>query len=161
MKSTGEVMGIDDDFGMAFMKSQIAAGQKLPADGKIFISVNDQDKRKIIDVAKRLANLSYEIVATSGTADVLRKSGLTVEEVAKLDKGRPDIIDLIKDRKVSLLINTPGGKQTKADETKIRSLAIMQNLPLITTLSGARATATGLEAAKKKGFPVKALQDYH
>ena len=83
------------------------------------------------------------------------------QEVAKLDKGRPDIIDLIKNREVSLLINTPGGKETKADEAKIRSLGIMQNLPLVTTLSGARATATGLEAAKKKGFPVKALQDYH
>ncbi|MBI5399044.1 carbamoyl-phosphate synthase large subunit [Candidatus Saganbacteria bacterium] len=161
MKSTGEVMGMDDDFGMAFMKSQIAAGQKLTTEGKIFISVNDQDKRKIIDIAKRLANLGCEIVATAGTAEVLRKSGLTVEEVAKLDKGRPDIIDLIKNREVSLLINTPGGKETKADEGKIRSLAIMQNLPLVTTLSGARATATGLEAAKKKGLPVKALQDYH
>jgi len=161
MKSTGEVMGIDADLGVAYMKAQIAAGQKLPLEGKVFISVNDRDKRGIVDVAKRLATLGYEIVSTSGTGEVLRKNGLEVTEVAKVGEGRPDVLDLIKNGEIKIIINTPGGKKTKVDETKIRSGAIMHMLPIITTLSGARATVNGLEAVKKKGFAVKALQDYH
>jgi carbamoyl-phosphate synthase large subunit len=161
MKSTGEVMGIDSDFGVAYMKAQIAAGQKIPMEGKVFISVNDRDKRKIVDIAKRIAALGYTIVSTSGTGEILRKSGLEIEEVEKLGEGRPDVLDLIKNGEVKLLINTPGDKKTKVDETKIRSGAIMHMVPIVTTLSGARATVNGLEAVKKKGFRVKALQDYH
>ncbi|MBN2057193.1 MAG: carbamoyl-phosphate synthase large subunit [Candidatus Saganbacteria bacterium] len=161
MKSTGEVMGIDHDLGVAYMKAQIAAGQKLPLSGKIFISVNDKDKRKIVDIAKRFDALGYQIVSTSGTAGVLRKNGLEIEEVAKLGEGRPDVLDLIKNGEVKLLINTPGDKKTKVDETKIRSGAIMHMIPIVTTLSGARATALGIEAVKKKGYSVRALQDYH
>lgn len=161
MKSTGEVMGIDPDFGVAYMKAQIAAGQKLPTEGKVFISVNDRDKRKIVGIAKRISALGYEIVSTSGTAEVLRKNSLEVEEVVKLGEGRPDVLDLIKNSEIKLIINTPSGKKTKVDETKIRSGAIMHMIPIVTTLSGARATVNGLEAAKKKGFKVKALQDYH
>ncbi|NQU17481.1 MAG: carbamoyl-phosphate synthase large subunit [Candidatus Saganbacteria bacterium] len=161
MKSTGEVMGIDSDFGIAYMKAQIAAGQKIPLEGKVFISVNDRDKRRIVGIAKRLASLGYEIISTNGTAGVLRKNGVEVESVAKLGEGRPDVLDLIKSNKVQLLINTPGDKRTKIDETKIRSGAIIHMIPIVTTLAGARATMSGLEAAKKKGFKVKALQDYH
>jgi len=161
MKSTGEVMGVDPDFGVAYMKAQIAAGQKLPSEGKIFISVNDNDKRKVVDIAKRIASLGYQIVSTSGTAEVLRKNGMDVEEVAKLGEGRPDVLDLIKNGEAKFIINTPGGKRTKVDETKIRSGAIMHMVPIITTLSAARATVNGLESVKKKGFRVKALQDYH
>jgi carbamoyl-phosphate synthase large subunit len=161
MKSTGEVMGIDADFGIAYMKAQIAAGQKIPMEGKIFISVNDQDKRKIVGIAKRLAALGYQIVTTAGTGEVMRKNGMEVEIVAKLGEGRPDVLDLIKNGEVKLLINTPGGKRTKVDETKIRSTAIMHMIPIVTTLSGARATVNGLESVKKKGIAVKALQDYH
>ena len=161
MKSTGEVMGIDADFGVAFTKAELAAGQKMPMEGKVFISVNDRDKRKIVDIAKQFATMGYKIVATSGTGEVLKKSGLEIEAVAKLGEGRPDILDLVKNNECKLLINTPGGKKTKVDETKIRSAAIMNNIPLITTLSGAKATVIGLEAVKKKGFKVKALQDYH
>ena len=161
MKSTGEVMGVDADFGVAYMKAQVAAGQKIPMEGKIFVSVNDNDKRKIVGIAKRLAALGYEIVSTAGTGEVLRKNGLEIQEVAKLGEGRPDILDLIKNGEVKLLINTPGGKRTKVDETKIRSGAIMHMIPIVTTLSGARATVNGLESVKKKGFSVKALQDYH
>lgn len=161
MKSTGEVMGADPDFGVAYMKAQIAAGQKIPLEGKIFVSVNDNDKRKIVGIAKRLVSLGYEIVSTSGTAEVLRKNGLEVGDVAKLGEGRPDVLDLIKNGEVKFLINTPGGKRTKVDETRIRSGAIMHTIPIVTTLSGARATVNGLEAVKKKGFKVKALQDYH
>jgi carbamoyl-phosphate synthase large subunit len=161
MKSTGEVMGIDSDYGAAYMKAQIAAGQKLPLQGKVFISVNDRDKRKIIGIAKRIFALGYEIVSTSGTGEVLRKNGLEVIEVSKLGEGRPDVLDLIKNAEIKLILNTPGGKKTKLDETKIRSGAIMHSIPIITTLAGARATINGLEAAKKKGFLVNALQDYH
>ncbi|MFH1542559.1 MAG: carbamoyl-phosphate synthase large subunit [bacterium] len=161
MKSTGEVMGIDKDFGVAYMKAQIAAGQKIPMDGKVFISVNDNDKRKIIGIAKRLAALGYQIVSTSGTGEVLRKNGVEVETVAKMAEGRPNVLDLIKNGDVKWIINTPGSKQTKVDETKIRSGAIMHAVPIVTTLSGAKATVNGLEAVKKKGFSVKALQSYH
>jgi carbamoyl-phosphate synthase large subunit len=161
MKSTGEVMGVDADLGVAYMKAQIAAGQKIPMEGKIFISVNDHDKRAITGIAKRFDALGYKIVATSGTAEVLRKSDVEITEVAKLGEGRPDVLDLIKNGEIKLIINTPGGKKTKVDETKIRSGAIMNLVPIITTISGARATVNGLEAVKKKGFTVKALQDYH
>ncbi|MBN3033305.1 MAG: carbamoyl-phosphate synthase large subunit [Candidatus Saganbacteria bacterium] len=161
MKSTGEVMGADADLGVAYMKAQIAAGQKVPLSGKVFISVNDRDKRAITDIAKRFETLGYELFATGGTADVLRKNDLEVTEVAKLGEGRPDVLDLIKNGEIKLIINTPGGKKTKVDETKIRSGAIMHQVAIITTLSGARATINGLEAVKKKGFGVKALQDYH
>ncbi len=161
MKSTGEVMGIDKDFGVAYMKAQVAAGQKIPLEGKVFISVSDNDKRKIVGIAKRMVSMGYTLVSTIGTAEVLRKNGVEVEDVAKLGEGRPDVLDLIKNGDVKFLINTPGGKKTKVDETKIRSGAIMHTVPLVTTLSGARATVNGLEAIKKKGFSVKALQDYH
>jgi carbamoyl-phosphate synthase large subunit len=161
MKSTGEVMGIDPDFGVAYMKAEIAAGQKIPLAGKVFISVNDNDKRKIVGIAKRMAALGYQIVSTAGTGEVLRKNDVEVEIVAKLGERRPDVLDLIKNNEVKLVINTPGDKKTKADETKIRSGAIMHMVPIVTTLSGARATINGLEAVKKKGFNIKALQDYH
>ncbi|OGC12986.1 hypothetical protein A3J90_00490 [candidate division WOR-1 bacterium RIFOXYC2_FULL_37_10] len=161
MKSTGEVMGIDPDLGLAYMKAQIAAGQKLPMEGKIFISVDDKHKRSIVGFAKRIDTLGYKIVSTSGTADVLRKNSLEVEVVEKLGEGRPDILDLIKNNEIKLVINTPGDKKTKVDESKIRSEVIMRMIPIVTTLSGARATVNGLESFKKKGFSVKALQDYH
>jgi carbamoyl-phosphate synthase large subunit len=161
MKSTGEVMGIDPDFGVAYMKAQVAAGQKIPMEGKVFVSVNDYDKRKIAEVAKRILLMGYSIVSTLGTAAILRKNGMEVEEISKLGDGRPDVLDLIKNGEVKFIINTPGGKRTKVDETKIRSSAIMQKIPIVTTMSGAKATVNGLEAVKQKGFKVKALQDYH
>ncbi|MBU0687269.1 MAG: carbamoyl-phosphate synthase large subunit [Candidatus Margulisbacteria bacterium] len=161
MKSTGEVMGIDPDLGVAYIKAQIGAGQKLPLEGKVFISVNDRDKRKIVSIAKSFDALGYKIVTTEGTGEVLRKNGLEIEVVAKIGEGRPDVLDLIKNNEVHIIVNTPGDKRTKVDETKIRSGAIMHMVPIITTLSGAQATVSGLEATKKKGFKVKALQDYY
>ena len=162
MKSTGEVMGIDTSFGAAFMKSQIAAGQNVPLEGNVFVSVKDKDKRVIVPVVKKLVDLGFSIVATSGTTDVLRKAGVEVREVFKIGEGRPDVMDLIKNKEISLIINTPSGKtKMKEDETKIRSGAIFQYIPVITTISGARATVNGIEAITKKGFDVKALQDYH
>lgn len=161
MKSTGEVMGIDFDFGSAFMKSQIAAGQNLKLEGTVFVSVNNKDKRNIVYIVKRLADLGFSIVSTEGTAKVLKKNGIAVSIVKKLGEGSPDILDLVKKGEISLLINTPGGKKTRIDEAKIRSAAVMHGIPLITTVSGAQASVNGIEAAKKKGFSVKALQDYH
>jgi carbamoyl-phosphate synthase large subunit len=162
MKSTGEVMGIDSTFGVAYAKSQIAAGQKLPKKGSIFVSVKNQDKRSIVFIAKKLVDLGFKIMATSGTADVLRKNDIETRVLPKLHEGRPNIIDLIKDGKVELMINTPAGKATKEDETKIRSNAILYDVPLITTIAGAEATVNGIEnLIKKKGMSVKSLQKYH
>ena len=162
MKSTGEVMGIDDTFGKAYAKSQIAAGQNLPLKGDVFISVKNQDKRNIIFVAKKLADLGFKIMATSGTAEALKSNDIEVEVLCKLHEGRPNIVDLIKDGKVALIINTPAGKVTKEDETKIRSQAILYNVPLVTTISGAQATVNGIESLfKKKQLSVKSLQEYH
>ena len=162
MKSTGEVMGIDSTFGVAYAKSQIAAGQKLPKKGNVFISVKNQDKRDIVFVAKRLADFGFKIMATSGTADTLIKNDIEVEILPKLHEGRPNIIDLIKDDKVDLIINTPAGKATKEDEAKIRSQAILYSVPLITTVAGAQASVNGIEnLIKKPEMSVKSLQEYH
>jgi carbamoyl-phosphate synthase large subunit len=162
MKSTGEVMGIDTTFGAAYAKSQIAAGQKLPIKGNVFISVKNQDKRNIVFVAKKLADLGFTIMATSGTADALKSNDVDVQVLPKLNEGRPNVLDLIKDRKVDLIINTPSGKVTKADEVKIRSHATLYNVPLITTVSGAQASVNGIEhMIKKPNVSVKSLQEYH
>lgn len=162
MKSTGEVMGIDSTFGVAYAKSQIAAGQKLPKKGNVFISVKNQDKRNIVFIAKKLADLGFKIMATSGTADALRSNDIDVQILPKLDEGRPNIIDLMKDGKIDLIINTPAGKATKEDEVKIRSHAISYNVPLITTISGAQASVNGIEnLIKKPKISVTSLQDYH
>ncbi len=162
MKSTGEVMGIDSTFGVAYAKSQIAAGQKLPTKGNVFISVKNQDKRNIIFIAKKLADLGFKIMATSGTADALKSNDIEVQVLPKLHEGRPNIIDFIKDRKVGLIINTPAGKSTKEDEVRIRSQAILYSVPLITTISGAQASVNGIETIiKHPKMEVKSLQDYH
>lgn len=162
MKSTGEVMGIDSTFGAAYVKSQIAAGQKLPTKGNVFISVKNQDKRNIIFIAKKLADLGFSIMATSGTAEALKNNDIDVQYLPKLHEGRPNIIDLIKDGKAALIINTPSGKATKEDELKIRSHAILYNVPLITTVSGAQASVNGIEnLIKKPNMSVTPLQEYH
>jgi carbamoyl-phosphate synthase, large subunit len=162
MKSTGEVMGIDATFGSAYAKSQIAAGQKLPTKGNVFISVKNQDKRNIVFVAKKLADLGFKIVATSGTAEALKSNDIDVKVLPKLHEGRPNALDLLKDGKISLVINTPSGKATKEDEMKIRSLAILYNIPLITTVSGAQASVNGIEnLIKHPKISVRSLQEYH
>lgn len=161
MKSTGEVMGIDTDFGRAFAKSQIAAGSTLPLSGKVFISVKDKDKRAIIFIAKKLVDLGFKIVATRGTARVLAKNGIEVEPVFKVHEGRPNVVDLIKNNEIDLIINTPTGKRPKTDQVSIRSVAVMHNLPCITTISGAQAAVNGIESLLKAGIGVKSLQEYH
>ncbi len=162
MKSTGEVMGIDSTFGVAYAKSQIAAGQTLPKKGNVFISVNDQDKRSMVFIAKKLADLGFKIMATSGTADVFVNNGIKVRTLPKIQEGRPNIVDLIKDGKVELIINTPSGKVSRVDEVKIRSNAILYSVPLITTVAGAEASVNGIESMiSQHKMQVKSLQEYH
>ena len=161
MKSTGEVMGIDIDFGLAFAKSQIAAGTPIPLKGRVFISVMNKDKRSIVFVAKKLADLGFEIIATRGTAKVLINNGIPVQTIFKVGEGRPDIVDRMKNGEVHLVINTPSGKKPKADEVAIRSQAVAHNIPCITTLSGAEAVANAIESLLKKGISVNSIQEYH
>jgi carbamoyl-phosphate synthase large subunit len=160
MKSTGEVMGIDMDFGMAFAKSQIGAGLNIPLGGRVFISVMNKDKRSIVFVAKRLVDLGFEIVATKGTAKVLANNGILVQTVFKVGEGRPDIVDRMKNGEIQLVINTPSGKKPKADEVAIRSQSVAHNIPCITTLSGAEAAVNGIESLKR-GMSVHSIQEYH
>ncbi|MFY9402963.1 MAG: carbamoyl-phosphate synthase large subunit [Candidatus Omnitrophota bacterium] len=161
MKSTGEVMGIDKDFGRAYIKSQLAAGQKLPKKGNVFISVRDKDKRQIIFIAKKIAELGFNVYASLGTANVLRKSGIKVKVLPKIAEGRPNILDLMKDGKIQLLINTPSGRIPRQDEVKIRSHVILYNIPYTTSISAAQATVNGIEVLLKNDLEVKPLQAYH
>jgi len=161
MKSTGEVMGIDLDFGRAYIKSQIAAGQNLPCKGNVFISVRDKDKRAVVFIAKKLRDLGFHIYATAGTATALEKNDIKVLVLSKIAEGRPNILDLMKDGKIQLVINTPSGRIPRQDEVKIRSQVILYNIPYTTTISGAQATVNGIEALVKKDLNVKSLQDYH
>jgi len=161
MKSTGEVMGIDKDFGLAYIKSQLAAGQKFPAKGNVFISVRDNDKKKILPVAKKLEKLGFHIYATSGTAAILEKGKIKVKILPKIAEGSPNILDLMKSAKIQMVINTPSGRMPRQDEVKIRSHVISYNIPYTTTISGAEATVNGLESLAKNNLSVKALQEYH
>lgn len=161
MKSTGEVMGIDRDLGIAFAKSQIAAGQVLPLRGSVFISTSDKDKADIAPIAKQLSDLGFSLVATAGTAGVLTRHGLLVKEVHKVSEGRPSVVDLIKSREIDLVINTPTGRNPKADESSIRSTAVQYNIPYITTIAGAKAAVNGIKSLLKGELSVKSLQEYH
>jgi carbamoyl-phosphate synthase large subunit len=161
MRSTGEVMGLDADLGIAYAKSQMAAGASLPLKGCVFISVSDAHKNEVAEVARQFSDLGFELSATSGTAAVLEKSGLKVQRVFKLTEGRPNAVDFLKNREIQLVINTPAGQTPRADEVKIRTTAVYTNTPIMTTLSGARAAALGIAAMKRSGYEVKTLQEYH
>jgi len=161
MRSTGEVMGLDADLGIAYAKSQMAANSPLPLKGKIFISVSDAHKKEVSSVAKSFSDLGFEIVATNGTATVLEKAGLKVQRILKLLEGRPNVIDLLKNKEIQLVINTPAGQSPREDEVKIRTTAIYTGTPIMTTLSGAKAAALGIAALKKSGYAVKTVQEYH
>jgi len=161
MKSTGEVMGIDDDFGIAFAKSQMAAGVRIPLRGRVFISVMNKDKRAMVFIAKKLVDLGFEIASTSGTAKVLLNNGIPVQTVNKVGEGRPDIVDRMKNGEIGLVINTPSGKKPRLDEVAIRTQAVAQNIPCITTLSGASAVVNGIESLLKKDIFVRSIQEYH
>jgi len=161
MKSTGEVMGIDKDFGLAYAKSQIAAGQNLPLNGNVFISVKDRDKRQAVLIARELEELGFKILATKGTCSVLRRNGIKAYEVFKVSEGRPHVVDLIKNREIHLVINTPSGKRPRADEVIIRTTALSYGIPVVTTMAGAQATVEGIRALKQEGIRVMSLQEYH
>jgi len=161
MRSTGEVMGISTSYGQAFAKAQLAAGQKLPSSGTVFISVNDRDKRQLGTIGKELVSLGFKIVATRGTASALHATGVPCEEVYKVNEGRPNIVDLIKTSKVHLVINTPLGRESFYDEKSIRRAAIRYNIPCITTLSAAHAAVRGIHALIELKREVSCLQDLH
>jgi carbamoyl-phosphate synthase large subunit len=161
MRSTGEVMGLDADLGIAYAKSQMAANSPLPLTGKVFISVSSAHKKEVAAVARDFVNLGFELVATSGTAAVLEAAGLEVERIFKLAEGRPNAIDLMKNREIQLVVNTPEGQTPRADEVKIRTTAVYTGTPIMTTISGARAAVLGIAALKKSGYAVKTLQEYH
>ncbi len=161
MKSTGEVMGVADNFGEAFAKAQIAAGQVLPSSGTVFISVNSRDKANIPTLAQRFLDLGFTIVATHGTADTLEQAGIVCERVYKVKEGRPNVVDLIKGGKIQLIINTPYGVDPFFDEKAIRRAAVTHRIPTITTLAAARAAADGIAATQRGEINVKALQHLH
>jgi carbamoyl-phosphate synthase large subunit len=161
MRSTGEVMGLDADLGVAYAKSQMAANSPLPLKGKVFLSVSDAHKADVAKVGKDFADLGFELVATNGTATVLEKAGLKVQRIYKLAEGRPNAIDLLKNKEIQLVINTPAGQTPRADEIKIRTTAVYTGTPIMTTLSGARAAALGIAALQKRGYAVRTVQEYH
>ncbi|MGB8441699.1 MAG: carbamoyl-phosphate synthase large subunit [Candidatus Acidiferrales bacterium] len=161
MRSTGEVMGISSTFGLAFAKAQLAAGQRLPQRGTVFLSVNDHDKRHVAFVVQDLLAAGLKVVATRGTAAALASAGIEVETVYKVNEGRPNIVDLIKTAKVDLVINTPLGRESFYDEKSIRRAAVRYNIPCITTLSAASAAARGMRAMAGHSVDVAALQDLH
>ncbi|MFZ0432178.1 MAG: carbamoyl-phosphate synthase large subunit [Candidatus Acidiferrales bacterium] len=161
MRSTGEVMGVSSTFGLAFAKAQLAAGQRLPQQGTVFISVNDHDKRHIAAVVKDLLASGLNVIATRGTAAVLSRAGIEVDSVYKVNEGRPHIVDLIKTGKVDLVINTPLGRESFYDEKSIRRAAIRYNVPCITTLAAASAAAKGIRDTKGHPVDIAALQDLH
>jgi carbamoyl-phosphate synthase large subunit len=161
MKSTGEVMGIDDDFGMAFAKSHMAAHQDLPLEGTVFLSVVDRDKKYMPPIARDLKSLGFLLVASPGTKRYLESAGIDgIHELKKIASGEPNVLNLLDDGKIKLVINTPSGRGGQLDEAKIRRRAISINIPCITTIPAARAAISGIRALKARDFKVRALQDY-
>jgi carbamoyl-phosphate synthase large subunit len=161
MKSTGEVMGIDADFGMSFAKSQIAAGNPMPMSGRVFLSVKDRDKEGLVEVAQGLEKAGFSIVATRGTAEYLRKRGITVETVNKVIEGRPHIVDRITDMQIDLVINTVYGAEAQKDSYSIRRTTLVKGVPYFTTISAAKAAVRGISAIKTRPLQVKSIQEYH
>ena len=161
MRSTGEVMGIDASFPVAYAKSQMAAGGSLPASGTIYISVRDADKKAIIESARKISQVGFELISTSGTCAVLNEAGVPCRKINKIQEGRPNIIDAIKNQQVQLLINTPTHKGPATDEGRIRAAAVLHRIPIITTITGAEAAADAIVSLKKGDWTVKAIQDYY
>ena len=161
MKSTGEVMGIDNNFGLAFGKSQISCGNRIPLSGKIFISLKDKDKPLSIPIVKKLLELDLSVIATRGTAMHLKDHGLDVEIVNKVAEGRPHIVDLIKNKEIHFVINTVSGTQAQKDSFSIRQSALQYKVPFTTTISGAIAVVNAIEMLKNKKVNIKSIQEYH
>ncbi|WOD38443.1 carbamoyl-phosphate synthase large subunit [Nodosilinea sp. E11] len=160
MRSTGEVMGIDSDFGKAFAKAALGANQKIPLEGTVFISMNDRDKAAVIPVAKELADMGLKLIATSGTRQALMEEGLTVGLILKVHEGRPNIEDAIKNNEIQLIINTPAGSTAIEDDRSIRRTALAYKVPIITTIAGAKATTAAIGSLQQHPLQVKSLQEY-
>jgi carbamoyl-phosphate synthase large subunit len=161
MKSTGEVMGIDSSFGVAFAKTQIATNQVFPTSGSVFISVNDKDKEAIIEIAKNLSEIGFNIISTKGTGDVLEEKGIKCHKVLKVREGRPNVLDMIKNGEIDLIINTPEGSIARSDGYYLRTAAVLRNVPSVTTISGASALVQGIQEMKNNSkVGVKPIQEY-
>jgi carbamoyl-phosphate synthase large subunit len=160
MKSTGEVMGLDKDFGLAFAKSQEAAGNILPRSGAVFISVRNSMRRNIIFMVKNIEAMGFCIYASEGTWRVLSSNGVNAKLVQKIGEGKPDIIDLIKSGDIDLIINVPAGKKSLIDSKPIRSAAVTHGVTYITTLEGAQAAISGMDSLERTGFSVKSIQEH-
>src|SRR6202521_255548 len=161
MKSTGEVMGIDADLGLAYAKSQMAAPPALPKGGNVFISVKDDDKPNVIPLAREFVELGFQIIATSGTAAALRAAKVPVTMVHKIREGRPNVLDLVTNGEINFIINTPSGKIPREDEVKIRNASLARKIPIMTTIRAAQASANGIRSLQRSNLQVKTLQEYH
>ena len=162
MRSTGEVLSMSSNFGEAFFKAQEATQSKLPTEGTVFMSIGDREKPELLDVAKGFHECGFKIIATGRTCDMIREAGIEAEKVAKIDEGRPNVLDVISNKKVDLIINTPLGKKGATDDSYIRKAAIKNKIPYMTTMAAAKATVEGIHAVKNgKTLPVKSLQEFH
>jgi carbamoyl-phosphate synthase large subunit len=161
MKSTGEVMGGADNFGAAFSKAMMGAGQRLPESGCVFISVNNSDKPTVLPIARDLAELGFTLAATRGTAAFLRAHGLEVDVMYKVNEGRPNVADHLVNREIAMVINTPLGRDSFFDDRAVRRAAAMARVPCITTLTGASAAVSAIRALRQQALTVRSLQDYY
>ncbi len=161
MKSTGEVMGIDADLGLAYAKSQMAAPPALPKSGNVFISVKDDDKPNVISLAHEFVGLGFKIIATSGTAAMLAAARVPVTKVHKIREGRPHVLDLVRNGEINFIINTPSGKIPREDEVRIRNASLARKIPIMTTIRAAQASAHGIRSLQRSNLRVKTLQEYH
>jgi carbamoyl-phosphate synthase large subunit len=160
MRSTGEVMGMDDDLGIAFAKTQMAAKPALPLSGKLFLSVKDADKPHVVALAREFAELGFKLCSTTNTTKLLQAHGLEVQHVFKLSEGRPNCVDMIKNGQIQMVINTPRGMIPRNDENAIRAAAWANNICIMTTITGAQAAVNGIRAMKAKRVGVRPLQEY-
>jgi carbamoyl-phosphate synthase large subunit len=161
MRSTGEVLGLAESYGMAFFKSQEATQTSLPVEGTVLITIADRDKEKIIQVARNFKEMQFRILATEGTLRFLNQNGIEAELIRKIYEGRPNIVDAIKNGEIQLVINTPAGKLSEYDDSYIRKNAIKHKVPYITTTSAALAATNGIRERRNREYQVKSLQQYH
>ena len=160
MRSTGEVMGIDSDFGLAFAKAELGAGEVLPLGGTVFVSMSDRDKPLVVPVVKDFLALGFKVVATDGTRNVLRENGLNVDLILKLHEGRPHVLDAMKNGQIQLIVNSPSGSEAQTDARLIRRTALAYKIPIITTIAGARASAAAIRSLQSQPLDVKAIQEF-
>jgi carbamoyl-phosphate synthase large subunit len=154
------VMGMDDDFGIAFIKSQLAASENIPVSGKVYLSIRNEDKRAFISIAEQLADLGFALVASDETAAILKRNNIRCDAVYNVGEGRPNILDLMKNNQIQWVINTPSELLSKKDERLIRSTAVLRGIPVITTLSGALAAVNGLKQYIRTGISIRPLESY-